>query len=63
MNNIFYQLWANEDGQDLIEYTLLLAFITLASAAVMSKAGASTGTIWSSASGTLSQAVIKAGGS
>ncbi len=25
-----YSLWSNEDGQDLIEYTLLMTFIVMA---------------------------------
>lgn len=61
MKNFFYQLWEEEQGQDLIEYTLLLAFITLAVAGVMSKAGASADTVWTAASTTLSNAVVKAG--
>jgi Flp pilus assembly pilin Flp len=57
------QFWTNEDGQDLIEYTLLLAFITLGSAALMSKAGGSANTIWTAASTTLSNAAVKAAAS
>ncbi len=60
MKNTFYQLWVNEDGQDLIEYTLLLGFVALASAALMVKAGTSTSNVWSAASSTLSQAAVKA---
>ena len=55
-----YQLWADDEGQDLIEYTLLLAFVTLGAAALMRGAGSSVNTVWSSASTTLSNAVIKA---
>ena len=39
-----------EEGQDLIEYSLLLAFIALASAALFSSAGTSVSTIWSKTS-------------
>ena len=35
MNEIITGLWQNEDAQDLIEYTLLVAFIMVASAALM----------------------------
>jgi Flp pilus assembly pilin Flp len=59
MKNILYQIWKNEDGQDLIEYTLLLAFVTLGSAALFTGAGKSTSTIWSAASSTLSNAAAK----
>jgi Flp pilus assembly pilin Flp len=35
-----------EEGQDLVEYTLLLAFVCLASAALFINAGTSLATIW-----------------
>jgi Flp pilus assembly pilin Flp len=35
-----------EQGQDLIEYTLLLAFVALASAALFINAGGSVSGIW-----------------
>lgn len=63
MKTTFCQFWKNEDGQDLIEYTLLLAFVALGSAALMTKAGQSTGTIWTAASTTLANAALKATGS
>ena len=37
----------DEQGQDLIEYTLLLAFVALASAALFIGAGKSVTGIWS----------------
>jgi len=39
----------DEQGQDLIEYTLLMAFVALASAAIFTSAGASVKTIWTNA--------------
>ena len=39
--------WNDESGQDLIEYTLLLAFVALASAALFIGAGNSVKGIWS----------------
>ena len=41
-------LWNDEQGQDLIEYTLLMAFVALASAALFIGAGGSVAGIWSS---------------
>jgi Flp pilus assembly pilin Flp len=38
---------ADDQGQDLIEYTLLLAFVALASAALFIGAGGSVSGIWS----------------
>lgn len=37
----------DETGQDLVEYSLLLAFIGLAGAAVYMSVGSATGTLWS----------------
>ena len=39
-------LWNDDQGQDLIEYTLLLAFVALASAALFIGAGGSVKGIW-----------------
>ena len=39
--------FSDEQGQDLIEYTLLLAFVALASAALFIGAGNSVKGIWS----------------
>ena len=50
----------DEHGQDLIEYTLLLAFVALGSAALMTRAGSSVKTIWSVSSTTLANAAIQA---
>jgi Flp pilus assembly pilin Flp len=40
-------LWQEDEGQDLIEYTLLMAFVALASAALFIGAGGSIKGIWS----------------
>jgi len=39
--------WQEEQGQDLIDYTLLMAFVALASAALFIGAGGSVKGIWS----------------
>jgi Flp pilus assembly pilin Flp len=41
--NLFLQA---EEGQDLVEYTLLLAFVCLASAALFIGAGKSMANVW-----------------
>lgn len=46
----------DEQGQDLIEYTLLLAFVALASAAIFITAGTSVKGIWTTASTQLANA-------
>jgi len=45
-----------EHGTDLVEYTLLLAFVCLASAALIIGAGSSVNTLWSVANQRLSAA-------
>jgi Flp pilus assembly pilin Flp len=51
----------DEQGQDLIEYTLLMAFIALASAAIFISAGGSLSSIWGGASNQLSNAAAFSG--
>ena len=41
MKQMFMRFLKDEQGQDLIEYTLLMAFIALASAAIFVQAGSS----------------------
>ncbi|MGA1995817.1 MAG: Flp family type IVb pilin [Bryobacteraceae bacterium] len=48
--------WNDEQGQDLIEYTLLTAFVALASAAVFIGAGGSIKGVWTVTSNQLSAA-------
>ena len=45
-----------ESGQDLVEYTLLVAFVAVGSAAIFMDVGTSTKPIWSSVSAELSSA-------
>ncbi len=56
MKSFFMNLWSDEQGQDLIEYTLMLAFVALASAALFSSAGTSINQIWSKTNSQLSSA-------
>jgi Flp pilus assembly pilin Flp len=52
--------WREESGQDLIEYTLLMAFIALASAAIFISAGGSLANIWTTGGSTMSTAASTA---
>jgi Flp pilus assembly pilin Flp len=52
----FYSFLRDDQGQDLIEYTLLMAFIALASASIFISVGGSTNVIWSAANSQLSSA-------
>ena len=56
MKNFFATFVKDEQGQDLIEYTLLLAFVALASATLFTQAGGSVTKIWGAASQNLSSA-------
>ena len=47
MKTIWCNFLRDEQGQDLIEYTLLLAFVAMASAALFIGAGNSVSGIWS----------------
>lgn len=57
---MFLNFLRDEQGQDLIEYTLLLAFVALASAALFISAGGSVSGIWSVANSRLSVAASTA---
>jgi len=56
MKNLLMRFVKDEQGQDLIEYTLLMAFVALASAAIFTSAGASVKTIWTNAQTNLTSA-------
>jgi Flp pilus assembly pilin Flp len=53
---ILHNFWNDEKGQDLIEYTLLMAFVALASAALFIGAGSSIKGIWSQTNAQLATA-------
>ena len=46
MSNAIKNFLQDEQGQDLIEYTLLMAFVALAAAALFIGAGGSISGIW-----------------
>jgi Flp pilus assembly pilin Flp len=58
--NFIDQFWKNEQGQDLIEYTLLMAFVAIASAGLFLGAGGDVKGIWSVSNNELAQANGKA---
>jgi Flp pilus assembly pilin Flp len=49
MKKILVSFIKDDQGQDLVEYTLLLAFVCLASAALFIGAGGSLSGIWKTA--------------
>ncbi|HUJ20661.1 MAG TPA: Flp family type IVb pilin [Bryobacteraceae bacterium] len=50
------RFFRDEQGQDLIEYTLLLAFVCLATSALFVSSGGSLSGIWTSANSRLAAA-------
>ena len=60
MKKIVSHFLRDEEGQDLVEYTLLLAFVALASAGLFTKAGGSVKTIWNASSTSLASAASAA---
>lgn len=60
MTTFLRNFWKDEQGQDLIEYTLLMAFVALASAALFINAGGSISTIWTTSNNILSNAATSA---
>jgi len=58
--NPLFRFLRDEEGQDLIEYTLLVGFITLASAAIFVDSAPTINAMWSNANNTLSNAATAA---
>jgi Flp pilus assembly pilin Flp len=56
MKTFMQRFWQEESGQDLIEYTLLMAFVALASASIFISAGGSINGIWTNANSQLTAA-------
>jgi Flp pilus assembly pilin Flp len=56
MKQKLFAFLADDQGQDLIEYTLLMAFVALASAALFIGAGGSIQGIWSTSNSQLAAA-------
>lgn len=56
MKNVLIRFMREEEGQDLVEYTLLLAFVCLASAGLFISAGNSMKGIWNTTNAILTNA-------
>ena len=54
--SVLNAIWREEDGQDLVEYSLLLAFIALAAVTVLSSTSGSLNSLWTKISSTLASA-------
>jgi Flp pilus assembly pilin Flp len=49
-------LWRDEEGQDLIEYSLLMAFVAIAVVGLFAGAGSSVNRVWTSGNNQLALA-------
>ncbi len=56
MKPLIREFFRDERGQDLVEYTLLMAFVALASAALFIGTGGTVAGIWSKANSKLANA-------
>jgi Flp pilus assembly pilin Flp len=54
------RLWNDETGQDLIEYTLLVALVAMASTALFLAAGGSISGIWTTSNSQMASANTQA---
>jgi Flp pilus assembly pilin Flp len=61
VHNFVKAFLKEEDGQDLVEYSLLLAFIGLAATAVLSNVKDSISTLWGTVNTKLTNANTTAG--
>jgi Flp pilus assembly pilin Flp len=63
MTELLKNFWLEEQGQDLIEYTLLLAFVCLVAAAIFIGAGQNAANIWTIANSHMANAATAASSS
>jgi Flp pilus assembly pilin Flp len=56
MNKMIAEFLTDETGQDLIEYSLLIAFVVLGSAVLFKGAGSSVSGVWTAANTRLANA-------
>ena len=64
MTQWLHQFWREEDGQDLIEYSLLITFIAIACAALLGAGRPAVNAIWITSNSELTTAgTVAASGS
>jgi Flp pilus assembly pilin Flp len=54
MKNILTRLWKEEEGQDLLEYALLITLVVLVAAAAINPLGSSIAVVYSKANACIS---------
>jgi Flp pilus assembly pilin Flp len=60
INSVLNAFWQEEDGQDMVEYSLLLAFIALAAVALLTGVKGQINTLWTTLNTTISNAAVAA---
>jgi len=61
INPALQAFWNGEDGQDMVEYSLLLAFIALAAVGLLSGVKVQITSLWTSINSTLASTAVVAG--
>jgi Flp pilus assembly pilin Flp len=56
MRQLLWSLWREEDGQDLIEYSLLITFIAIATAALVGSGQNAIRSIWTTSNSNIQAA-------
>jgi pilus assembly protein Flp/PilA len=56
MKNLFLNMWRDDDGQDMVEYVLILGLISIVAVAALTASGGSIQTVWNSTSSALAGA-------
>jgi Flp pilus assembly pilin Flp len=62
MTQFFRRFWFEEDGQDIIEYSLLITFIAIACMWFVGAGRSSVQSIWTTANNSVAVANVAAGG-
>ena len=63
MRQYLINFWQEEDGQDLIEYSLLITFIAIACAAIIGSGRPAVNAIWVQGNASIQSANVAASGS
>ncbi|MGA3096956.1 MAG: Flp family type IVb pilin [Bryobacteraceae bacterium] len=59
----FYDFWRDQEGQDIVEYSLIVTFIAIACLALLATPQSSIQALWSKGSNTLASANTNLSGS
>ncbi len=59
--NMLRKFMSEERGQDMVEYALLLGFVAVVAAAVITTVGADVKTVWTVTSNHMANAAVSAG--